>query len=216
MMSQEKCTSSRPPRPAKKATVKPYESLLYQSTISTTDQVSFILNNHGLRISPELSVRAPLPHERSFHAPVGSSSLQYSAWSQEHLRAGALLPLKPYFRKILNHVELAPFQLQTNAYRILTGLKSLYHLREWGEPSPEEIGYLLSLKKNPPGSHGGEEFYYLASWPQEKKLFEDVPNKPQNYKIQFFWTAPLGVATRLSTEPVSNFILGSFIYSLCW
>ena len=191
-MSQERRTSSHPPRPAKKAASKPYESLLYQSTISTTDEVSAILNNHGLRVSLELPVRAPFPHERSCHTPAGSPSLQYSAWSQEHLRAGALLLLRPYFRNFLDHVELAPFQLQTNAYRILAALKSLYCLREWGEPSPEEISYLLSLKRNPPGSHGGEGFYYLASWPQEKKLFEDVPNKPPNYKIQFFWTGALG------------------------
>lgn len=139
-----------------------------------------------LRISPDIPVGAPLPDERSCHAPEGSSKIQYSAWSQEHLRTGALLLMRPYFRKYLNYVELAPFQLHMNAYRILAALKSLYHLREWGEPSPEEIFYLLSLKKNPPGSHGGEGFYYLASRPQEKKLDEDVPNKPPNYKVLFF------------------------------
>ena len=67
----------------------------------------------------------------------------------------------------------------------------MYQLQGWGEPSPEEICYLLTLKKNPPGAHGGEGFYYLAPWPQERKLFEDVPNKPPNFKVQFFWTGAL-------------------------
>lgn len=78
------------------------------------------------------------------------------------MRTGALLPLKPYFRAYINSVGIAPFQLQTNLYRILAGLKSLYKLREWGEPTLEEISYLFNLKKNPPGKHGGEGFYYLA------------------------------------------------------
>ena len=81
---------------------------------------------------------------------------------------------------------MAPFQLQTNPYRIISALKSMYQLQGWGEPSPEEICYLLTVKKNPPGAHGGEGFYYLASWPQEKRLFEDVPNKPPNFKKLFF------------------------------
>ena len=149
-MSPRKGSSSLPPRPVKKTKIKPYESLLYQSSITSVDQISDILNNHGLKISSDIPVRAPLPDERICHAPEGSSKLQYSAWSPKHLRTGALLPLRPYFRNYFNYVELAPFQLQTNAYRILAALKSLYHLREWGEPSPEEICYLLLLKKNPP------------------------------------------------------------------
>ena len=99
--------------------------------------------------------------------------------------------MRPYFQNYLIYVELAPFQMQTNAYRILAALKYLYHLHEWGEPSPEEIFYLLSLKKNPLRAHGGEGFYYLASWPQEKRLFKDMPNKPLHFKDKFFLTGTL-------------------------
>ena len=98
------------------------------------------------------------------------------------MRVGALLPLKCYFKMFTNFVRIAPFQLQTNAYRMLAGLKSMYHMQGWKEPLPHEILYLLNLKKTPPRAHGGDGFYYLAPWPKEKKIFEDVPNKPPNVK----------------------------------
>ena len=153
------------PLPIVKSKALPFEALQYTSTITKIDQISSILGKHGLKISTDLSVRVPRPDERSCHAPKGSDKLQLAAWSQEHLKTGALLPLRPYFRNFLNYVKIAPFKLQTNAYRISSALKSMYHLQEWGEPSPKEICYLLSLKKNSPGAHGGEGFYYLAPWP---------------------------------------------------
>ena len=147
-----------------------------------------------MKISSEIPVKVPTPSERSCYPPKGNKKLRYSAWSQEHLRAGALLPLKPYFVNYLDYVQIAPFQLQTTGYRILSALKSLYHIQNWGEPSPVEISYLLSLKRTPPraGSEGTAGFYYLGAWPQEKKLFEDAPNKPQSFKDKLFWTEALG------------------------
>ena len=55
----------------------------------------------------------------------------------------------------------------------------MYQLQGWGEPSPEEICYLLTLKKNTLEAYGGEGFYYLAPWPQERKLFEESLISPQ-------------------------------------
>ena len=89
-------------------------------------------------------------------------------------------------------MQIAPFQLQPNGYRMLTALKSLYYLQHWGEPSPSEINYFLALKKTPPRTEGGVGFYYLASWAQEKRLFEDMPNRPKDFKSDFFWTGALG------------------------
>lgn len=64
--------------------------------------------------------------------------------------------------------------------------------------------YLLSLKRTPPRAEGGEGFYYLASWPQENRLFEDMRTSPKTLNLnslgQGLWTA----STRPSTEPVSN------------
>ena len=109
------------------------------------------------------------------------------------MRAGAFLPLKQYFKDYLDYVQIAPFQLQPNGYRILSALKSLYHIKGWGEPTPIEMTYLLALKKTPPrkGSESTVGFFYLAAWPQENKLFKDAPNKPPNFKDKFFWTGAL-------------------------
>lgn len=75
IMSQGSNTSSLSPRPVKETKVKPYEALLYQSSVTTIDHISVILKNHGLKISPDIPVWAPLPDERSCHAPRGSSKL---------------------------------------------------------------------------------------------------------------------------------------------
>lgn len=135
-----------------------FEAEQYRSSIMSTDQISKIIRRHGLKISLTIVVQAPHPDERSCYAPGGSDRLQMSAWSQEHLRAGVFLSLKPYFKIFTNFVKIAPFQLQSNSYRMLAGLKSMYHMQCLEEPSPQEIFYLLNLKKTPPLAHGGDDF----------------------------------------------------------
>lgn len=191
IMYQESQTGSLPPFPAVTAENFPFDALQYKSIITHINQISSIHGKHGLEVSPDILVRATFPHERSCHAPKGSDKLRYAAWSQEHLRAGAFLPFRRYFANYLNYVKIVPFQLQTNGYRILSALKSLYHTQCWGKPSPEQICYLRSLKNNSPRAHGGEGFYYFASWPQESRLFKDVPNKPPHIRDKFFWTGAL-------------------------
>ena len=195
-MSDGSRAGSVSPPPVLEAGDAPFGAVHFQSTVTNNHQISAIFKNHGLKIGAKIPVRAPTPSERSCDAPQGNDLLQYAAWSQEHLRTGALLPLKPYFKNYLNYMQIAPFQLNTNGYRILSALKSLYHIKEWGEPTPVEISYLLALKNTPPrkGSESTLGFYYLASWTREKHLFEDVPNKPNNYKDAFFWTGALGCA----------------------
>ena len=123
IMSQESQTRSLSPVPVVRAQPLPFEALPDRSTITHIGQISAILGMHGLEISSEIPVPALLSNERSCHAPNGSDKLRYAAWSQEHLKAGALLPLRPYFRNYLNYIKIAPFQLQTNGYRILSALK---------------------------------------------------------------------------------------------
>ena len=171
-----------------------------------------ILGKHGIEVSPEVPVRAPLPNERSCHAPKGSDKLRYVAWSQKHLKAGALLSLRPYLVNYLNYVKTAPFQLQINGSRILIALKSLFHIQRWGEPSPEEICYLLCLKKTPPRAHGGAGFFYLASWPQKPRLLEVIPNKPQGFKDIFFWIGALKGCHHRSFNRARNYLYPRYFY----
>lgn len=196
IMSQGNQTGTTSLAPIVEAESAPFGAMKFQSTITNINQISAIIKKHGLKVGADITVRAPALDERSCNAPRGTTLLQYSAWSQEHLRMGALLPLKSYFKDYLNYVGIAPFQLNTNGYRLLSALKSLYHIMEWGEPTPVEISYLLALKNTPPrkGSDNTLGFYYLASWTRENHLFEDVPNKPNSYKDAFFWTGALGCA----------------------
>lgn len=191
-MSLQSQTGSKSPSPVVEAESVPFGALLYQSSITDITQISALFKRYGLRISADIPVKVPTSFERSCHPPKGDKKLKYSAWSQEYLKTGALLPLKPYFKNYLDFVQIAPFQLQINGYRILSALKSLYHIQNWGEPSPIEISYLLSLKRTPPRNEGGTGFYYLVAWPQENQLFEDMPNKPQSFKDKFFRIGALG------------------------
>lgn len=90
IMSQESQDGFVSPVPAVAAENLPFEALQYKSTITHINQISAILSKHGLEISPDLPVSAPFLNERSCHVPKGSDKLRYAAWSQEHLRAGAL------------------------------------------------------------------------------------------------------------------------------
>ena len=101
IMSQESQTGSMSAPTIVRAKVLPYEALQYTSTITKIDQISAILKKHGLKIYADLALRVPHSDERSCHAPKGSDKLQLAAWSQEHLRTGVLLPLRPYFRNFL-------------------------------------------------------------------------------------------------------------------
>ena len=128
-MSQESQAGSVSPPPAVVAESAAFGALLFQSTITDNTQISAILRKCGIKISLEIAVRVPTPSERCCDPPKGHKKLRYSAWSEEHLRAGALLPLRDYFKNYLNYVNITPFQLQTNGYRILSALRSLYHIQ---------------------------------------------------------------------------------------
>lgn len=115
-MSQGSQTRSLSPLPVVRADNLPFKALHYKSIVTYIGQIFAILGKHGLEISLEIPVRAPLTHEGSCHTSNGSEKLRYAAWSQEHLKAGALLPLWPYFRNYVDYVKIALFQLQTNGF----------------------------------------------------------------------------------------------------
>ena len=178
-MSQESQIGSLYPPPVIRAQPLPFDALQYQSTITHIGQISTILSKHGLEISPDLPVQVSRPEERSCHASQGFDKLLYTASSQEHLKTVALLPLRSYFRNHLNHVKITPFHFQTNAYRILSALKSLYHWQSLGEPSPEEIFYLLSLKKKPQEPIGVKASITRHHGPKRRDCFKMCPTSPQ-------------------------------------
>ena len=66
----------------------------------------FLSHNIGLGRASVVA-RPPAEGERSC-APLDES---FAAWSGEHFKARAFLPLDQYFAEFLNYVRLAPFQL---------------------------------------------------------------------------------------------------------
>ena len=183
-----------------------FEADHYWSSVTTTSQITEILAFHGLNLSGSLKCRPPAEHERSCFALGGrDASVKYAAWSQEHMRAGALLPLKSFFKDFTDFIGLAPFQLNTNSYRVLSALRSLYHEMGWKGPSPQEILYLFCLKSNPSRARGGDGFYYLSSYPKEKKVFEDLPNHPPDFKRAFFWTDGLSPSRHYSFRRIRKY-----------
>ena len=78
-----------------------------------------------------------------------------SAWSRQNIRAGATLPLHPYFRVVVDYFDICPFQITPNGYRVLSALYILYYFKRWGVPSPHEINYLFDLKSNPKQNNMG-------------------------------------------------------------
>ena len=86
----------------------------------------------------------PNPDQRP-NLPGGA----YSAWSQFHIKAGATLPLHPFFQGVANYFGVAPFQITPNGYRMLAALYIMYNQKKWPMPLPHEVNYLFDLKSNP-------------------------------------------------------------------
>lgn len=128
-MSQESQAGSVSPAPIVEAKSAPFKAQLFKSFITENSHISAILRKCGIKVSLEVVVKVPTPSDRSCHPPKGTRKLRYSAWSEEHLRARSILPFRQYFKDYLDYVQIAPFQLQPNGYRILSTLKSLYHIR---------------------------------------------------------------------------------------
>ena len=60
---------------------------------------------------------------------------------------------------------------------VLETINSLYRFMGWKSLFVHEILYLLNLKSNPDRTYKGDDFFYITSYPHEKNVFEDVPNK---------------------------------------
>uniref|UniRef100_A0A803PSX7 Uncharacterized protein n=1 Tax=Cannabis sativa TaxID=3483 RepID=A0A803PSX7_CANSA len=103
--------------------------------------------------------RAPTPTERNCFPPHES----IFAWGPSLLMAGGALPLASYYWDVLGALGLAPFQLSSNSYPILAGLKSLYHMLELGDSTPAEVLYMYQSKVSPArrGKHS-DDCYYLS------------------------------------------------------
>ena len=116
------------------------------SKITTQVKVNKILLSHNIKMGASGLLARPAFEEEQSCVPFQDD---YVAWSDEHLKAGAFLPLDQYFVDFLNYVKLAPFQLPPNSYRLLVGLKYLFLRHEWEVPTPADILHFFCLKASP-------------------------------------------------------------------
>ena len=71
-------------------------------------KVNKIMLSHNIEIGRgTLDAQPPLEGERS----CTLLDEEFAAWSDEHLKAEAFLPLDQYFANFLNYLKLDPFQL---------------------------------------------------------------------------------------------------------
>ena len=83
-----------------------FEAERIASKVTTQGKVNKIFLSHNIEIGRgALDARPPLEGEWSC-VPIDE---EYAAWTNEHLKAEAFLPLDQYFIEFLNYIELAPF-----------------------------------------------------------------------------------------------------------
>uniref|UniRef100_A0A803P350 Uncharacterized protein n=1 Tax=Cannabis sativa TaxID=3483 RepID=A0A803P350_CANSA len=116
------------------------------------------------------------PLERVIREECGSTSTSGSsrigAWSLEHIKDGAILPLREYFREFCNYLRIALFQLIPSSYRILAYIKVLYQIMGWECLTPLEILYFYSVKAVPARKRGLGGFYYLGTHTNDRRIIQ--------------------------------------------
>ena len=146
-----------------------FEAERIVSKITSQAKITKIFLNHNIPLGKTSVIARPAADGERSCTPLDES---FAAWSGEHFKAGAFLPLDQYFADFLNYVGLAPFQLPPNSYRLLAGLKYLFQKHEWEVPTPADILYFFCLKASPDQRGRGGGFYYLTRFPNTAAIIE--------------------------------------------
>lgn len=99
------------------------------------------------RIPPDVELLVPGEGDLPSQPPPG-----YVALSAEYFRAGLRLPLHPYLRRALTRLNVAPMQLNTNAYHILTSCFILWTKNFIAKRSFRAFQNLYRMKSAPSSS----------------------------------------------------------------
>ena len=108
-----------------------FEAESVVSKVVDQARINKIFLAHNIPLVKASVVARPAAEGERSCSPLDES---FAAWSGEHFKAGAFLPLDQYFADFLNYVGLAPFQLPPNSYRLLAGLRYLFQKHEWRSP----------------------------------------------------------------------------------
>ncbi|GMN19424.1 hypothetical protein TIFTF001_042873 [Ficus carica] len=125
------------------------------------------------QIPAEVELRVPGENDLPSRPPPG-----YIALSAEYFRAGLHLPLHPFLRRALTRLNVAPAQLNANAYRILVGCFILW-AKNFATELPFRAFQNLYRMKSAPSSAGSYYFQgfkgmFVAKCPDSDKQFKHL------------------------------------------
>ncbi|GMN29034.1 hypothetical protein TIFTF001_044307 [Ficus carica] len=122
------------------------------------------------QIPAEVELRVPGENDLPSRPPPG-----YITLSAEYFRAGLRLPLHPFLRRALTRLNVAPAQLNANAYRILVGCFILW-AKNFATELPFRAFQNLYRMKSAPSSAGSYYFQgfkgtFVAKCPDSDRQF---------------------------------------------
>ncbi|GMN51469.1 hypothetical protein TIFTF001_020610 [Ficus carica] len=125
------------------------------------------------QIPAEVDLRVPGENDLPSRPPPSYISL-----SAEYFRAGLRLPLHPFLRRALTLLNVAPAQLNANAYRILVGCFILW-AKNFAAEMPFRAFQNLYRMKSAPSSAGSYYFQgfkgtFVAKCPDSDKQFKHL------------------------------------------
>ena len=150
---------------------KPVYTMDYFTTGVTENYLSALRTEFNIPESVTLVV--PGPGDLPSRPPRGHITL-----SAEFLRAGLRLPFHPFLRRALTAFNLAPIQLNANAYRILVGCYILWK-KVFGVEMPVEVFQNIYRMKSSPSSIGSFYFQghpgtFITGCPDSDKQFKHL------------------------------------------
>ncbi|GMN54125.1 hypothetical protein TIFTF001_023260 [Ficus carica] len=128
------------------------------------------------QIPAEVDLRVPGENDLPSRPPPG-----YIALSAEYFRAGLRLPLHPFLRRALTRLNVAPAQLNANAYRILVGCFILW-AKNFAAELPFQAFQNLYRMKSAPSSAGS---YYFQGF--KGTFVPKCPDSDKQFKHLWFY-----------------------------
>ena len=183
----------------------PVYTMDYFTTGVTEDYLAALRNEFNIPDSVELVV--PGPGDLPSRPPPEHITL-----SAEFFRAGLRLPFHPFLRRALTAFNLAPIQLNANAYRILVGCYILWRKTFGAEMSVEVFQNVYRMKSSP-SSLGS--FYFQG---HQGTFITGCPDSDKQFKHLWFYAGGAWMHGRCTRRdlPESERVPVSFRRGYAW
>ena len=99
---------------------------------------------------------------------------------------GLRFPLHPFIKRVLQHFNVCPSQLESNFWGILVELLVFFRDKGLGVPSIALFLNLFSVKE------AAEGFLYLSKRASAPLIISDLPSSHRFWKVHYFFVSGLG------------------------